>query len=216
MPRINDSLDAIGGNKYFSVMDLNKYFSVMDLSSGYWQLDVHPDDPDKTAFFTADGLYYFKVMPYGLCNSGATLERLMELILAGLHWSTCLIYVDDIICFSKTVEEHMRRLDEIFGRIREMGLKLAPSKTSLFQQRVSFLGHIVSALGVCIDPAKIQAVKEWPIPRNIYELRSFLGTASYYRKFCKSFCDIAGHYTNLQKNKMPLFRPLNVISHSIK
>ena len=182
LPRIDDSLDALGGNKYFSVMDL---------SSGYWQLGVHPHDQDKTAFVTADGLYNFKVMPYGLCNSGATFERLMELILTGLHWSTCLIYVDDIICFSKTVEEHMRRLDEIFGRIREAGLKLAPSKTSLFQQRVSFLGHIVSESGVCTDPAKIQAVKEWPIPRNVHELRSFLGTASYYRKFCKSFCDIA-------------------------
>ena len=92
MPRIDDSLDALGGNKYFSVMDL---------SSGYWQVGVHPDDQDKTAFVTVDGLYNFKVMPYGMCNSGATFERLMELILAGLHWTTCLLYVDDIICFFK-------------------------------------------------------------------------------------------------------------------
>ena len=88
LPRIDDSLDALGGNKYFSVMDL---------SSGYWQVGVHPSDQDKTAFVTADGLYNFKVLPFGLCNSGATFERLMELVLAGLHWTTCLLYIDDII-----------------------------------------------------------------------------------------------------------------------
>ena len=134
--------------------------------------------------------YNFKVMPYGMCNSGARFERLMELILAGLHWTTCLLYVDDIICFSKTVDEHISRLDEILNRIREAGLKLSPNKCKLFQQEVVFLGHIVSETGVSTDPQKVRAVKEWPVPRNVHELRSFLLTASYYRKFCKSFCDI--------------------------
>lgn len=182
LPRIDDSLDALGGNKYFSVMDL---------SSGYWQVGVHPDDQGKTAFVTTDGLYNFKVMPYGLCNAGATFERLMELVLAGLHWTTCLLYVDDIICFSKTADEHISRLKEILYRIKEAGLKLSPNKCKLFQREVSFLGHIVSETGVSTEPEKVKAVKEWPIPRNVHELRSFLGTASYYRKFCKSFCDIA-------------------------
>lgn len=182
LPRIDDSLDALGGNKYLSVMDL---------SSGYWQVGVHPDDQGKTAFVTTDGLYNFKVMPYGLCNAGATFERLMELVLAGLHWTTCLLYVDDIICFSKTADEHISRLKEILYRIKEAGLKLSPNKCKLFQREVSFLGHIVSETGVSTEPGKVKAVKEWPIPRNVHELRSFLGTASYYRKFCKSFCDIA-------------------------
>ena len=102
----------------------------------------------------------------------------MELSLAGLHWSTYLIYVDGIICFSKTVEEHISRLYEIFGHICEAGFKLAHRKTSLFQHRLSFLGHKVSESGVCTDPAKDEVVKEWPIPRNVPNLRSFLGTAS--------------------------------------
>ena len=106
----------------------------------YWLVGVHPDDQDKTAFVTADGLYNFKVMPYGLCNSGATFERLMELVLAGLHWMTCLLYVDGIICFSKTVKEHITRLDEILSRIREAGLKLSPGKYKLFSAGSCFPG----------------------------------------------------------------------------
>ena len=182
LPRIDDSLEALGGNKYLSVMDL---------SSGYWQVGVHPSDQDKTAFVTADGLYSFKVLPFGLCNSGVTFERLMELVLAGLHWTTCLLYIDDIICFSKTIDEHIARLDEILNRIRQAGLKLSPNKCNLFQRSVSFLGHVVSENGVSTTPEKLAAVKEWPTPRNIHEVQAFLGTASYYRKFCKSFCDIA-------------------------
>ena len=115
----------------------------------------------------------------------------MELILAGFYWTTCLLYVDDIICFSKTVDEHISRLDEILNRIREAGLKLSPNKCELFQGEVVFLGHIVNEAGVSTDLEKFRAVKEWPVPRNVHELRSFLGTASYYRKFCKSFCDLA-------------------------
>ena len=163
----------------------------MDLSSSYWQVGVHPDDQDKTAFVTCDGLYNFKVMPYGLCNSGATFEHLMELVLAGLHWTTCLLYVDDIICFSTTVSEHISRLDEILSRIRDSGLKLSAGKCKLFQMEVAFLGNLVSQAGIRTYPEKIKAVKEWPVPRNVHEVRSFLGTASYYRSFCKSFCDVA-------------------------
>ena len=91
-----------------------------------------------------------------MCNSGATFERLMELILAGLHWTTCLLYVDDIICFSKTVDEHISRLDEILNRIREAGLKLSPNKCKLFQGEVVFLGHIVTETRVSTDPANTQ------------------------------------------------------------
>lgn len=194
LPRTDDSLDALGGNKYFSVMDL---------SSGYWQVGVHKDDQDKTAFATADGLYNFRVMPYGLFNSGATFQRLMELILSGLHWSTCLLYVDDIICFSKTVDEHIMRLDEILTRIRDAGLKLSPGKCKFFQREVSFLGNIVSERGIATDPEKIRAVKEWPTPKNVHELRAFLGTASYYRRYCKGFSDIARPLHKLTEKGKP-------------
>ena len=139
-------------------------------------------------------------MPYGLCNSGATFERLMELILAGLHWSTCLIYVDDIICFSKTVEEHMRRLDEIFCGIREAGLKLAPSKTSLFQQRVSFLGR------ECVQI--LRKFKQWkngPFRAMFTSYASFWERHPTTESFVNLFVTLRGHYTNLQKNKMTVW-----------
>ena len=127
---------------------------------GYWQVGVHSEDQDQTAFATGDGLYNFKAMPYGLCNSGATFQRLMELILTGLTWSTCLLYVDDIICFSKTVDEHVVRLDEIVSRIRDAGLKLSPGKWKFFQHQVSFLGHTVSQRGIATDPEKTRE----PVP----------------------------------------------------
>ena len=100
-------------------------------------------------------------MPYGLCNSGATFEHLMELVLAGLHLTTCLLYVDDIICFSTTVSKHISCLDEILSRIREAGLKLSSSKCKLFQKEVAFLGNLVSESGIRTDPEKIRAVKKW-------------------------------------------------------
>ena len=180
LPRTDDSLDALGGNKYFSVMDL---------SSGYWQVGVHVDDQGKTAFATADWLFNFKVMPYVLCNSEATFQRLMELILAGLHWSTCLLYVDGIICFSKTVRQQIDRLDEILTRIRDAGLKLSPGKCKFFQHKISFLGNIVSEQGIATDPEKIRAVREWPKSKNVHELSAFLSTANYYRRYCQGFCD---------------------------
>ena len=149
---MDDSLDALGGNKYFSIMYL---------LSGYWQVGVNQSDQDKTALVTADGLYMynFKVLPFDLCNSGATFDRLMELVLAGLHWTTCLLYIYDIICFSKTTDEHIARLDEILGRIRQADLKLSPNKCNLFQRSVSFLGHVVFANGVSTAPQKTRCGK---------------------------------------------------------
>ena len=94
----------------------------------------------------------------------------MELVLAGLHWTTCLLYIDDIICFSKTIDEHIARLDEILNRIRQAGLKLSPNKCNLFQRSVSFLRHVVSENGVSTAPEKLAAIKEWPTPRNIHEV----------------------------------------------
>ena len=145
----------------------------------------HLSDQDKTAFVTADGLYNFKILQFGLCNSGATFERLMELVLAGLHWTTCLLYIDDIICFSKIIDERIAKLDEILNGIRQAGLKMSPNKCNLFQRSVSFLSHVVSGNGVSAAQTKLAALKAWPISRNIHEVRAFLGTASYYRKFCK-------------------------------
>jgi len=111
-----------------------QWFSTLDLASGYWQVEVEPADREKTAFVTPHGLYQFRVMPFGLCNAPGTFQRLMERVLAGLHWTSCLVYLDDIIIFSQNVSDHMQKLREVFGRLQKAGLKVKPIKCFLMQR----------------------------------------------------------------------------------
>ena len=168
-----------------------QYFTTLDLASGYWQIGLDEDAKQKSAFCTPNGLYQFKVMPFGLTNAPATFQRLMERILTGLQWQTCLVYIDDIIIFSKTFDEHITHLAEVFTRLKSAGLKLKPKKCSIFQTEVAYLGHIVSRDGISTDPAKTKAIREWPTPTNVTEVRRFLGLCSYYRRFVPDFATTA-------------------------
>lgn len=118
LPRVDDTLDTLAGSKWFSTLDM---------LSGYWQVEVDPEDRDKTAFCTPEGLFEFRVMPFGLCNAPATFQRLMDAVLAGLQWSSCLVYIDDLVIPGKTFLEHLRHLRQVFQRLREAGLKLKPT-----------------------------------------------------------------------------------------
>ena len=135
LPRIDTSLDTLGGNCWFSTVDL---------TSGYWQCDVEPSSREKTAFSSHKGLFEFKVLSFGLCNAPATFERLMEMVLKGYQWEYCLCYLDDVIIFGSTFEKALQNVKLVFDRFRQANLKLKPSKCSLFQHDVLFLGHIVS------------------------------------------------------------------------
>ncbi|KAK3893315.1 hypothetical protein Pcinc_002871 [Petrolisthes cinctipes] len=151
LPRIDDTLDALSGAKWFSTLDMK---------AGYHQVKVAEKDREKTAFSYGRGLWQFKVMPFGLCNASATFERLMDRVLEGLHWQTALIYLDDVTVFGQTFNQELERLSEVFNRIRAAHLKLNPKKCHLFQKEVQYLGHIVGENGIHTDPEKVSAVKD--------------------------------------------------------
>jgi len=149
------------------------------------------EDSEKTAFICREGQYKFKTMPFGLCNAGATFKRLMDLVMSGLNFEVCLVYLDDVIVFSSTMDEHFDRLRVVLSRLKGAGLKLKPSKCHFLQKHVAFLGHIVSEGGVSTDLEKIRAVTEWPVPTNLREVRAFVGLCSYYRRFVEGFAGIS-------------------------
>ena len=142
-------------------------------------------------------------MPFGLTCAPSIFQRLMDLVLCGLTYISVLVYLDDIIVFAKDFDTHISRLGEVLERLRKANLKLHPNKCHLFQRRVSFLGHVISERGVEVQEEKISVVRDWPVPRNITELRSFLGLCSYYRQFVKSFSDIAAPLHRLQQKDVP-------------
>jgi len=138
-------------------------------------------------------------MPFGLCNASATFQRLMDTVLAGLNFEICLVYLDDIIIFSRTLDEHLERLSKLFQRLRESNLKLKPSKCRLLQTQVTFLGYTVSKHGIGTDPDKIAAVRDWPTPANLRQCRAFIGLCQYYRRFVPNFSLIASPLYNPTK-----------------
>ena len=175
----------------FDQLSGSQWFSTLDLMSGYWQVEMDPKDKPKTAFVCQEGLFQFNLMPFGLTNAPSTFERLMESVLSSLQYQTCLIYLDDVIVYSKSFLEGMARLEEVLKRFRKAGLKLKAKKCTLFQREVQYLGHIVSQNGVSTDPEKIATVKEWPTPTTVTQVRSFLGLAAYYQRFIKDFAKVA-------------------------
>ena len=182
LPQVEDCLDTMAGAQWFSSMDL---------ASGYWQLDIREEDRDKTAFATHRGLYRFRRMPFGLCNAPGTFERVMEVVMRGLQWKTCLVYLDDIVVFAGSYKEHLERLGEVLDRLIQAGLKVKPSKCQLGRPEVAFLGHRISQDGVGTDPDKIEAVRNWGRPESTTDVRSFLGLTGYYRSFVPEFATIA-------------------------
>ncbi|GBG87996.1 hypothetical protein CBR_g46367 [Chara braunii] len=182
LPRIDDLLDAAGGCKVFSKIDLK---------SDYHQIEVDPSDQHKTAFKTRDGLYEFIIMPFGLTNAPATFQCLMDKVLRHQLNKFVVVYLDDILIFSKSMDEHIKHLEEVLQVLKEAQLHLNLEKSEFGRDSVIYLGHRLSANGLEPEATKVEVIRNWPQPANVRELRSFLGLASYYRKFVPRFSVIA-------------------------
>jgi RNase H-like domain found in reverse transcriptase/Reverse transcriptase (RNA-dependent DNA polymerase)/gag-polyprotein putative aspartyl protease len=190
LPKISDMLDALANCAFFSTLDL---------TSGFWQVTMDTADREKTAFCTRFGTYEFTVMPFGLMNAPATFQRLMNNVLYEVLWKFALVYMDDIIIFSKTSNEHENHLNQVFQLLSQAGLKLNPDKCDFYQNRILFLGHMISEEGIQPNPALVEKIKTCPRPTTKTRIRSFLGLASYYRRFIKNFSGIARPLYNLTK-----------------
>ena len=182
LPRIESILDSLGGAKIFSTLDLK---------AGYWQVEMAEECKAYTAFTCGPlGFYECDTMPFGATNAPATFQRLMHDCLGELNMNWCIVYLDDIIIFSDTKEEHLKRLEAVFQKLCAAGLKLKPSKCFFFREEIEYLGHVVSGKGISTNPKKIEAVSKWPTLKTVYDVRSFLGFVGYYRRFIKNFSRI--------------------------
>ena len=182
LPRIESILDSLGGAQIFSTLDLK---------AGYWQVEMAEECKAYTAFTCGPlGFYGCDTMPFGATNAPATFQRLMHDCLGELNMNWCIVYLDDIIIFSDTKEEHLKRLEAVFQKLMAAGLKLKPSKCFFFKDEIEYLGHVVGGKGISTNPKKIEAVTKWPTPKTVYDIRSFLGFVGYYRRFIKNFSKI--------------------------
>lgn len=182
LPRIEETLDSLTGSRWFTTLDL---------ASGYNQVPVAESDRYKTAFCTPFGLYEWNRMPFGLCNAPGTFQRLMERLFGDQRHQSVLLYLDDIIVYSSSVQHHLQRLRMVLERLRAAGLKVKLEKCAFFREEVQYLGHVISSQGVATDPGKVEAVAQWPCPKTVSQLRTFLGFVSYYRRFVEGFAQIA-------------------------
>ncbi|MCW5672650.1 MAG: DDE-type integrase/transposase/recombinase [Hydrogenophaga sp.] len=192
MPRIEDTLDKLGKATIFSTLDL---------ASGYWQIPIREEDKQKTAFSTKHGLFEFNVMPFGITNGPSTFQRNMDVILAGLTTICCLVYIDDIIVYSQDFKQHLKDLQKVFNRVKQANMFIKASKCNFCRTELPFLGHIVSKDGIKMDPEKVKVLTQLQTPRNVAELRRFLGLASYYRKFIHEFAHITAPLSKLTSSK---------------
>ncbi|MFN7739640.1 MAG: reverse transcriptase domain-containing protein, partial [Cyanobacteriota bacterium] len=191
LPRVDECLDHLRGAKYFSKLDLR---------SGYWQVRIHPEDVEKTAFRTHLGHHEWLVVPFGLQGAPSCFQRLMNHYLRAYIGRFVIVYLDDILIYSKTKEEHMEHLERVLKILQEKELYAKGSKCDLFKNKVHFLGFIVEDSQIQTDPEKVKVMRDWKVPETVRELRSFLGLCNFYRKFVQGFSTWAKPLTNILKS----------------
>lgn len=190
LTRIDDIFNYLAGSKFFTTLDL---------FSGYWQIKMRDEDIHKTAFICEFGHFEFVRMPFGLCNAPASFQKLMDKVLAPYLRKFVLVYLDDIVIFSKTFQEHLEHIQSIFEILRKSGLKIKTKKCEFAKKELVYLGHIISINGIRPNPKKTECVANFPTPNNSDQVRTFLGLSGYYRKFIKNYADIAKPLTELTK-----------------
>lgn len=190
MPQIHDILESVHGAAVFSTLDLK---------SGYWQVEVDPESIHKTAFVTQSGLYEFLRLPFGLKNSAASFQRLMEFVLKDQKGKNCFVYIDDIVVYSTSEQEHLNHLREVLQCLHKAGLTLNLQKCNLMQKSLKFLGHVLSVEGIKTDEDKVKAVNDFPVPKSLKEVQRFLGMAGWYQRFIPKFSEKVASLHALKK-----------------
>src|SRR3954468_13811425 len=194
IPLIDNLTDQLHGAQIFTKIDLR---------SGYNQIRIHEDDIEKTTFRTHYRHFQYKVMPFGLTNAPATFQALVQDILRPLLDKLVIVYIDDILIFSKTDAEHCEHIRQVLALLRQHKLYGKISKCEFFKTSVSYLGHIISNQGIATDPEKVEAIQAWPVPKSLKELQSFLGICNYYRRFVPHYSSIAAPLTQLTHKDTP-------------
>ena len=161
IPRVDEAQDTLAGSQRLSTVDL-----------------ISKADKEKTAFCVPDGLFQFNVMPFRLCNAPATFQCFMDVVLGGLQWNQCLVYLDDIIVLGRSFEGHLKALSEVLGHLQRERLKLKPAKSHLCCKKASYPGHIVTENQIAVDPSKANRIAAWPVPESTCEVQQFMGLAN--------------------------------------
>ena len=193
MPRVDELIDKLGHAKFLTTLDLAR---------GYWQVPMAASSREKTAFVTAQGLFQFTVMPFGLQGAPATFQRMMDRLITGMG-GFCAAYLDDLVVYSESWEEHLEHLSQVLGCLRKAGLTAKPSKCQFAMDQCVYLGHTVGNGVVQPELSKVEAVQRWPVPETKKQVRAFLGLTGYYRKFIPQYASIAAPLTDLTKKFAP-------------
>ena len=196
VPRLDDVLDSVGETN-------PQYFSVLDCTQGFHQIPLDPESRSKTGFITPMGKFRYKTMPQGIKNAPATFQALMDTLLRGVQYKYVAAYIDDIILFSHTFNQHLTHIREVLTRLRAAKLKLHPKKCSFAVKQVAFLGHVLKPHGISPDPGKIEAIRSYPEPKKLKQVRGFLGLSGFYRRFIPEYAHLARPLYHLTRKDVP-------------
>ncbi|CAF5185416.1 unnamed protein product, partial [Rotaria magnacalcarata] len=190
LPRIQEIFDTLGGAKYFTKLDFQ---------GGYYQVPIDEEDKPKTAFTTRDKLWEFNVMPQGIKNGPPTFQRIVNKLLGQLQWNCALSYIDDIIIYSKSINEHLHHLEQVLSLLNHANFRLNVTKCEFMQEKIKFLGHMINENGISPCPDKVRAINDIPVPSNIKAAISFVKMAEYYRNHIPNFSTLAQPLFDLTK-----------------